>query len=136
MNDHFVNDVGKWLEEGPRPQLNRDVDEIINEPQRTFHGNNGWWEHDVPSNEQCVKETPAANKRARARRLSLRYGWLFDIVREVRYVMTSWFTTDVVLGLFRASYAIIMAALLIVIIYRSTTRNNQRNEHSRLLTTS
>lgn len=97
--------------------MNRDIDEIVNEPQRTLHGNNGWWEHDVPSNEQCVKETPAANKRARARRLSLRYGWLFEIVREVRYVMTSWFTTDVVLGLFRASYAIIMAALLIVIIY-------------------
>lgn len=117
MEDRFLDDVGKWLDEGPPPQADRDIDDIANEPQRLFHGNIGWWKNDVPINEQCVRESPAAKARARARRLSRQYGWLFDAAREVRYVITSWFTTDIVLGLFRASYAIIMALLLTAIMF-------------------
>jgi hypothetical protein len=125
MEDRFLDDVGKWLDEGPPPQADRDIDDIANEPQRLFHGNIGWWKNDVPINEQCVRESPAAKARARARRLSRQYGWLFDAAREVRYVITSWFTTDIVLGLFRASYGIIMAVLLGVIIYCTLYASNR-----------
>lgn len=62
-------------------------------------------------------EEPDVVERAKAREFSLRWGWIFDLSAALSWWFRSWWTTDVMLGLFRASYGLLMVGLLLGIIY-------------------
>jgi hypothetical protein len=106
QNDDDWNDaIREWLEDNP------DDDSVRRSATR----------YDVPfpsdESESRGRKQPVCTRRERERSFSRRWGWLCDAAAEVRYWLASWFTTEVMLELFRASYGLIMAALLAGIIY-------------------
>lgn len=73
----------------------------------------------IPESVEKILETdtPEEIEREKVREFSERFGWIWDLSEALYWYVRSWFTTDVVLGLFRASYGLIMAGLLLGIIY-------------------
>lgn len=84
---------------------------------REYRGPPLWYEQDVAPEEEILQESPGAKQRRRARSFSRRYGWIRDLAAALWYYVLSWFTTDIVLGCFRAGYGLIVAALLSAIFY-------------------
>lgn len=126
-DERLEHDVGEWLGEGPPPDPNPSFDDLIEaEPIRQVRGDPDWWEQDVPEDEELITEHPATAKRRRDRAFSERWGWIWDLASALYWWFRSWFTTDIVLGLFRASYALIMVALLFGIFYSVYIAGNVR----------
>ncbi len=127
-DERLDDDVVKWLEEGPPPDPDVTFDDIVEERKRQFRGNPNWFEQDVPESEALLPEHPATARRRKAREFSERWGWIFDLSSALYWYARSWFTTDVMLGLFRASYGLLMVGLLLGIIYSVfyATKNGPR----------
>jgi hypothetical protein len=113
-----LDDVGKWLEEGPPPVTDAGFDDLIaEEPVRQFRGSPRWFDQTIPEDEEILKESDATKRRARARWISSTFGWLFDFGLALYWWFASWWTADVFLGLFRAAYGLAMLGLVTAIFY-------------------
>ena len=116
-DERFDDDVGKWLADGPPPNLDAGFDDLLAEtpaavrtsPRRSYHS--------VPEEEEILEESDATKRRARARWFSSTFGWLFDFGSALYWWFASWWTADVFLGLFRAAYGLLMLALVSAIFY-------------------
>lgn len=62
-------------------------------------------------------DTPEDIARKKVREFSERWGWVHDLCSAVYWYCASWFTADVMLGVFRAGYGLLVAGLLTGIIY-------------------
>jgi hypothetical protein len=109
-------EVGKWLDENDRPPLPPELWEDDLPEVRQYHGSPRWYEQTSPE-EEILTEHPASKRREKIRQYSRDYGWIHDFFAAVFYMVMSWFTTDIMLGILRASYGLVIAALLGAIIY-------------------
>jgi hypothetical protein len=111
-----------------REDLAKKVEEWIGKPpvyigdeeppaERQYHGTPQWYLHEPAPDEEILTEHPDAQKRRIAKAYSLTYGWIHDCIAAVFYLVMSWFTTDVVAGIMRATYGLIMLGLVGAIFY-------------------
>lgn len=101
--NEWDNAIQEWLEQ-------HDDDDVGIPPQR-------YSLQDSADGMIVDDDLPREIERAKAQEFSARWGWVYDLASALYWWFRSWFTTDVMLGMFRASYGLIMAGLLAAIIY-------------------
>lgn len=113
-----LDDVDRWLAENdppPRPPSAWGDDPLPDE--RPYRGSPRWYDTVPAPGEEILREHPDAARRKTVRAFNERWGWVYDFLSALWYWLESWWTTDMMLGVFRAGYGLIMVALLYGIIY-------------------
>lgn len=117
-DERLEEEIGKWLADGPPPDTDAGFGDLVAEESvRQRRGPPGWWDQRIPEGEELLKESAATKRRARARWISSTFGWLFDFGHALYWWFASWWTADVLLGLFRAAYGLAMLGLVTAIFY-------------------
>lgn len=108
-NQEFDNAIQQWLEEHPEDE---------DAQPRAYLGESR--RYDLDAAPEHDREEIDERKRQKARAFSLRFGWIYDLFECLYYAILEWFTVDVVSGVMRGLYGLVMFLLVYAIFHYSS----------------